>query len=360
MTSRCPQSCSRSYLLTPYHLHGTTSPNNSPRITRNPLKKDITVPQFIGECHEEYQRHQKCGTDSTKTAYAGPCRPLTQCLSNSNASTGQNQKKTCCTHCGRTNHKIENCYHILKPKCSYCKKLGHEEALCKTKKKTSHPHNKDKIVTEALASPQEANATLDYDDYDDKEAETLTALNANSFNEPILFDDDMYLANSTVNEASHMYDWLADSGSIHHITNRHELFSSYKPTPQAIVHGVGGKIIQVVGRGTILLTTQYGTRTRVLRLENVNFIPITKFNIFTLRRWDDKGRRYQATKGTLTLYNRDDVPILKGSRINLHIYKFWLQPADATKIINSKHFTFSSHEPQQTWETWHRHFGHIR
>ena len=264
-----------------------------------------------------------------------------------------------CTHCGRTNHKIKNCYHISKPQCSYCKKLGHKEAICKTKKKTSHPRNKDKIVAKVLTFPQEANAAPDYNDYDDEEAETLTALNADSFNEPILFDDDMYLANSTVNEASRMYDWLADSGSTHHITNRRELFSSYDPMLQAIVHGVGGKIIQVVGRGTILLTAQYGTRTCVVRLENVNIIPTTKFNIFALGWWDDKGCWYQATKGTLTLYNRDDVPILKGNKINSHIYKFRLQPADVTNIINSKHFTFSSHEPQQTWETWHRHFGHV-
>ena len=154
-----------------------------------------------------------------------------------------------------------------------------------------------------LASPQEANATPDFNDYGDEEAETLMALSTNSFNEPILFDDDMYLANSTVNEASRMYDWLADSGSTHHITNRRELFSSYEPVPQAIVHGVSGKIIQVIGRGTILLTAQYGTQTHILRLENINFIPTTKFNIFALGRWDDKGRQYQATKGTLTLYN---------------------------------------------------------
>ena len=117
------------------------------------------------------------------------------------------------------------------------------------------------------------------------------------------YDEDLYLANLAANDSTRMYDWLADSRSTHHITNRRELFSSYEPTPEATVHGVGGKITQVVGRGTLMLTAQYGTQKRLLRLEKVNYIPSNKYNILALGRWDTDGCRYQASNGMLTLYN---------------------------------------------------------
>jgi len=59
------------------------------------------------------------------------------------------------------------------------------------------------------------------------------------------------LASLTDNEVTHVYDWLADTGSTYHITNRQELFRTYEPTPEATVQGVGGIRSQVLGRGTI-------------------------------------------------------------------------------------------------------------
>jgi len=55
-----------------------------------------------------------------------------------------------------------------------------------------------------------------------------------------------------------MYKWLADTSSTHHISNQHEIFSSYEPTLEATILGIGGKIIQIAGQGTITLTAQYG------------------------------------------------------------------------------------------------------
>ena len=172
-------------------------------------------------------------------------------------------------------------------------------------------------------------------------------------------DDDLYLANITANENSHMYDWLADTGSTNHIVNSCELFVTYESTPDATICGVGSKNTQVLGRGTVKLIAQYGMRKHLLRLENVNYIPANKYNILTLGRWDTNGCRYQASDGTLTLYDHQNVPILNRSKFASHLYKFCLQPANEDKNINSNKFTFSSHEGLQSWETWHQRFGHV-
>jgi hypothetical protein len=141
-----------------------------------------------------------------------------------------------------------------------------------------------------------------------------------------VYDYNVQYENFAANESAHMYDWLADTGSTNHISNRRELFSSYEPMLEATVHGVGSKITQVAGRGTINLIAKYGTRKRTLRLENVNHIPSNKYNIFALGRWDSQGWRYQASNGELKLFDRHDVPVLKGHKITTNIYKFQLTP----------------------------------
>jgi len=148
---------------------------------------------------------------------------------------------------------------------------------------------------------------------------------------------------------------LVDSRSTNHITNRRELYSSYEPMPGATVHGVSGKISQVARQGTILLAAQYETCKHTLQLENVNYIPLNKYNIFALGRWDSQGRRYEVSKGKLILFNHLDVPVLKGLKIASNIYKFKLMPINTNEIS----YTFSSQENKQTWEIWHQHFGHV-
>ena len=152
-----------------------------------------------------------------------------------------------------------------------------------------------------------------------------------------------------------MYDWLVDSGSTNHITNWWELYSSYEPTLGATVHRVSGKITLVAGRGIQLLTAQYRTQRHILQLENVNYIPTNKYNIFTLGRWDSQGRRYEASKGEIILFNCLDVPVLKGLKITSNIYKFKLMPIDTNKT----NYTLLCKEVKQTWEIWHQHFGHV-
>jgi hypothetical protein len=324
----------------------------------------MSVSHILGECYEEFRLRQQRSTE--KATYYASSKPLIERLGKqaepkqAEQPQARPKKKKRCAHCGKTNHKVQDCYHLAKPKCSFCNRLGHDEKECRTKKKQSRPQNKEQLVAAALAPKQQSNITEN--EGDDELEEVWTAMNTeeNMYDHSdSVGDDDLYLAQLAANENARMYDWLADSGSTNHITNRRELFTTYEATPDATVYGVGGKNINVVGRGTIHLTAQYGTRTRTLRLDGVNFIPSNKYNILALGRWDTQGRRYQASDGTLTLYDRKNVPILSGNKVASHLYKFRLLPANDDKITNSSDYAFTCHENLQTWETWHRRFGHV-
>ena len=99
-----------------------------------------------------------------------------------------------------------------------------------------------------------------------------------------LEDPYMHFASDVNEDLSRMYLWLADSGATHHITSRRDLFSTYEYTPGATVHGVGGKIIQVQGRGTVKLTAQNGTRKRTLIVTALPGRGTGFFGFYVLRR----------------------------------------------------------------------------
>ena len=173
-------------------------------------------------------------------------------------------------------------------------------------------------------------------------------------------DYNVHLASLTSNNNnSHIYIWLADSTLINHIACWHKLFSSYEQTLDATVYRVGGKIIQVEGCRTISLEAQYRVHTCILRLQNVRYIPLNKYNIFALGRWDSQEQRYQTLNGKITLYNCQNMPVLKGYKILSNIYKFHLVPKDLSNVTNTKTYVFTINKPKQSWETWHCCFSYI-
>ena len=112
------------------------------------------------------------------------------------------------------------------------------------------------MVTDALLT-KEVNVAKEGMDTD---KENLTAMDAASSSyldqdreNNANYDYNVYLASRASNSETRMYDWLANSGSTNHIMCRCNFFSSYEPTLDVTVHGIGGKIIQVEGHGTVSL-----------------------------------------------------------------------------------------------------------
>ena len=116
---------------------------------------------------------------------------------------------------------------------------------------------------------------------------------------------------------------------------------------------------QVERCGTVSLVAQYGTQKHIIHLENVNYIPSNRWNIFALGQWDSQECQYQAMQGMLTLFNYYKLLVIKGHKITTNIYKFHMVPNNMSNLGKSKVYFFSCNEPKQSWEIWHHQFGHI-
>lgn len=78
------------------------------------------------------------------------------------------------------------------------------------------------------------------------------------------------------------YDWLADSATTSHVTNRHEAFITYQPLEAMMVAGVGNVKAKAEGRGTIEIVSYCDSHKYILTLEDVLYIPNNRNNLISL------------------------------------------------------------------------------
>ena len=99
-----------------------------------------------------------------------------------------------------------------------------------------------------------------------------------------LFDQtDDHVLNTNGNEESLIYyDWIADSATMSHISNKKEAFVMYKPLTGKAVAGVGNKQANVEGKGTIELESTYKGNKYLLRLDDVLYVPGNQNNLISL------------------------------------------------------------------------------
>jgi len=161
-------------------------------------------------------------------------------------TTGGKTKHEKCAVCGYKNHKTADCRLKDKLKCEYCKKFYHTADECRKlkwdKKKANDAQNmkkgKSKMVVLALAKDEKAKK-VEANIAKIKEALSavgeITFLSIEESDGLIDYkdDNDVQMADDNDN-VDHVYDWLADSGSMLHITNRKDLYSEYKPTPHIV------------------------------------------------------------------------------------------------------------------------------
>jgi hypothetical protein len=65
------------------------------------------------------------------------------------------------------------------------------------------------------------------------------------------------------------YDCLADSMTTSHVLNQHNTFTSYEPTVNTLIGGVGGLKTCAKGRGTIMLELTCNGQKYTLTLQDV-------------------------------------------------------------------------------------------
>src|ERR1700678_4391783 len=159
------------------------------------------------------------------------------------------------------------------------------------------------------------------------------------------------------------YDWLGDCATTSHVCNRREAFKTFQPLTGTNVSGVGNVKAEAKGRGTVELKSSYEGHNYILQLESILYIPTNQNNLISLGRWDKSGRRYTGGGGELILIKKDGILLSRGTKIENNLYKMMVTThkpdITSTKRVETQNKSFVIHEPVQSWETWHKRFGHI-
>jgi GAG-pre-integrase domain/Integrase core domain len=168
---------------------------------------------------------------------------------------------------------------------------------------------------------------------------------------------------SAIDECLIYYNWLADSVTTSHVTNQHDAFKTFKPLNGITVPGVGNVKAKAEGRGTVVLISYYDGHKYMLELQDVLYIPTNQNNFLSLGKWDKGGGQYVGGKGVLTLITKDGKPVVHGTKVENNLYHLNVITSQPNKLLLEQvkfvPQTLFIHEPAQSWEIWHKRYGHV-
>ena len=346
-------------------------------MTETDPKKLMGSQQFIGILMEEYlQRQQRSnGTETVNQIFNNK-----RSLQNRLTSKSETNSDMHCKQCGRKNHNTVDCIHLGKSKCSGCGKFGHTGDKCWNKGKEKRKRDDDKgkgqkrqkknEVNEAedeedeeliTLNTEEISSSMDTDNYPSESSTSSSFFNSSEEGQYFNFNTDSSYNMNEINEPVIYYDWFSDSATSSHVTNKRDIFITYETLRNTSVVGVGRNKAKVEGKGTIELISRYNGHAYTLRLQNVLYIPTNRNNLLLLGRWDAAGGRYIGGQGQIILENKEHTVIATGTKISNHLYKmkFETRLPSAKSFVKSTEHLFNITEPTQSWETWHKRFGHI-
>ena len=104
--------------------------------------------------------------------------------------------------------------------------------------------------------------------------------------------------------------WIFDSGSMVHVCSHKELFNSLIAKEEGIVKMVDGSACEVINTGAVKVTERDET---VRALKAVRYVPEARYNLISIRVFDEEGYRIQVQQGVITASQGDRV-ILKGEK----------------------------------------------
>jgi len=299
------------------------------------------------------------------------------------------RKKLHCNHCGRDNHKKKDCKYLGQKKCTDCDRF-HKGDKCwvpqassskcpwRGKEKEGESSNKKQKQSHSAENSAEANnATIhgvfvsllavtisETDNVDTGDEENIEIYHCqcdskDSKSVNISFSN--VTSSPIVPQNEDSFEWIADSASTIHVTNRRDAFTTYTPVPDIKVTGIGGVQAFAVGKGTVYINSECDGKQTIIRLQNVLHIPCNQNNLLSIIRWDKSpGRSAHFEDQEVTLNSDRNTMIAKGNRRDSKLYriKFTIAspPPDENPIPDLICFTAQLTIP---WEIWHKRFGHI-
>ena len=297
----------------------------------------LTSQQFIAIIQDESNRRKSNGGDGgTETVLTAQSSKRT--AKKRKAVEPEKTKKACFT-CGRTNHLAKDCFFKGKPKCEKCGRFNHETSECRSAEKGKE---KEKTVTESVTTQN------------GKHRKVECAQQARDVQEDEDMEDGTYVTKNTASSDCadiHADSWLADSAASSHLSSLREAFTEFTPLNRTI-RGVGNIEVPVKGRGTIKLKSWTDGQNFVIVLKDVLYVPQAPNNLFSISRLDESGGHANMGDGRIHLYDKNKNLIAVGRKVE-RMYLLDVTAAPALERVAL------STEMANTWQDWHRRFGHI-
>jgi gag-polypeptide of LTR copia-type/Integrase core domain/GAG-pre-integrase domain len=326
----------------------------------------VTSQELIGVIQEEYVRRQR------RTGKSSNDEVIHQTCNNKPSLLGHMNNAERCGQCGMRNHETKDCKFLGQNKCGICKRFGHKTEDCYSRKAKDIKRKREKGNEKGRKNKKQKREEMnqgeeDEDDDDDEhiafnlEEISEIPLDISEIGQSFNFDEPDVLYSGEYNPCLIYYDWLGDCATTSHICNRREAFRTFQSITDTMVLGVGNVKTDAKGRGTIELKTSYNGQNHTLELKNVLYIPTNRNNLISLGKWDKAGGHYKGGGGELILITKDEVPVARGTQIGNGLYKMnvAIREPCAKNIEEANPQSFIVNEPAQSWETWHKRFGHV-
>jgi len=329
-------------------------------------KKLASSQEFIGILKEEFMKRKERNGNVQQTYFTNSNNKSKR--NKDSKSQGHGQRKPTgmlCRNCKHDSHITDDCKWLGQPQCNKCDWFGHTGADCRRqpkRKREAEREGKQKKPKkeETNAAEEQVNLTNEISCAHIEEIVCL-ANDADSTESPAKCN----VSGADNNDDMILYDWLADCATTSHVTNMRDAFTTFTPLRKP-VHGVGNAQTHAEGRGTVKIKSTVNGELYNLTLTDVLYIPTNKQSLLSLGRWDKAGGTYHGGQGKLLMNARDGKTVATGTQINNHLYRlenFIIQPT-AKKLSpqrgqHSDPSVFKVTEPTQSWETWHKRFGHL-
>lgn len=146
-----------------------------------------------------------------------------------------------------------------------------------------------------------------------------------------------------------------DSGATVHLTSKRNWFENYSEYSTPVKFKMGdGSHLTAYGQGDILTwdgNTYNGIRWERTYLKDIRYIPLIKYNLFSLGAANEKGLLFCSDAKTCRFF-RNDETVLVGQRIG-RLYKLELRIRKTSGGV-----TAITAEEVETLQTWHERLGH--
>lgn len=227
------------------------------------------------------------------------------------------------------------------PRCYGCQKFGHIQRNCPERTRPSTESSKSYEYSE---SKREGKKGMKNEVH-----KTQVEWDSSSGSE-------IGLMTSTHQLSSTQDNWIVDSGATCHICNNRRSFVEIHPLkkPQLVTLGDGHELSATeTGDVTLELLSKDG-KTKRCRLHDVLYVPELEYNLLSVTKATEAGKRVKFDSNDCQLLDQDDKVVAVGVRRGSLYYLSCQQVKDDQVHVSDARLNAESKE-----FIWHRRFGHL-